>query len=187
MVKIKFGTSGRRAIISDQFTFDHAELVTAAIAQYVRRDQKPRQLIVGYDTRFQANQFAWPCAEWLSARGIQLLYCQSATPTPAIAYEIRRRADGAINFIASQLHETPVGFKYIGELIDADKIVIGGEESAGLTIKGHVQEKDGILTCLLVAEIVARRSKNLTSRLRNCRRESVSFSPPGSIGRCLLN
>ena len=42
------------------------------------------------------------------------------------------------------LYETPVGFKYIGELIIADKIAIGGEESAGLTIRGHVPEKDGV-------------------------------------------
>jgi phosphoglucomutase len=54
------------------------------------------------------------------------------------------------------VYETPVGFKYIGELISQDKIVIGGEESAGLTIKGHVPEKDGIIACLLVAEMVAR-------------------------------
>ena len=54
-----------------------------------------------------------------------------------------------------EVFETPVGFKYIGELISQDKIIIGGEESAGLTIKGHVPEKDGILACLLVAEMVA--------------------------------
>ncbi|MSM40793.1 MAG: phosphoglucomutase/phosphomannomutase family protein [Geobacter sp.] len=54
-----------------------------------------------------------------------------------------------------EVFETPVGFKYIGELISQDKIVIGGEESAGLTIKGHVPEKDGILACFLVAEMVA--------------------------------
>ena len=46
------------------------------------------------------------------------------------------------------LYETPVGFKYIGELIIADKIAIGGEESAGLTIRGHVPEKDGIIAGL---------------------------------------
>ncbi len=46
------------------------------------------------------------------------------------------------------LYETPVGFKYIGELINEDKIVIGGEESAGLTIRGHVPEKDGIIAGL---------------------------------------
>ncbi len=51
--------------------------------------------------------------------------------------------------------ETPVGFKYIGELIARDAIVLGGEESAGLSVRGHVPEKDGILACLLVAELVA--------------------------------
>jgi len=45
-----------------------------------------------------------------------------------------------------------VGFKYIGQLIREDKIAMGGEESAGLTIRGHIPEKDGILACLLVAE-----------------------------------
>ncbi|GFO58023.1 phosphoglucomutase [Geomonas silvestris] len=57
------------------------------------------------------------------------------------------------------VYETPVGFKYIGELITQDKIIIGGEESAGLTIKGHVPEKDGILACLLAAEMVAHEGK----------------------------
>jgi phosphoglucomutase len=57
--------------------------------------------------------------------------------------------------------ETPVGFKFIGELINADKIILGGEESAGLTVKGHFPEKDGILACLLVAEMVAARGASL--------------------------
>ena len=61
--------------------------------------------------------------------------------------------------------ETPVGFKYIGELISQDKIVIGGEESAGLTIRGHVPEKDGILACFLVAEMVAREGKTVRELL----------------------
>ena len=49
-------------------------------------------------------------------------------------------------------YQTPVGFKYIAQLVREDKIALGGEESAGLTIRGHVPEKDGILACLLVAE-----------------------------------
>ncbi|SEA14581.1 phosphoglucomutase, alpha-D-glucose phosphate-specific [Desulfuromusa kysingii] len=61
--------------------------------------------------------------------------------------------------------ETPVGFKFIGEYISENKILIGGEESAGLTIKGHVPEKDGILACLLVAEMVAVEKKNLQELL----------------------
>ncbi len=63
------------------------------------------------------------------------------------------------------VYETPVGFKYIGELITQDKIIIGGEESAGLSIKGHVPEKDGILACFLVAEMVAREGKSVTELL----------------------
>jgi phosphoglucomutase len=56
-----------------------------------------------------------------------------------------------------ELYETPVGFKYIGELIKQDKILIGGEESAGLSIRKHVPEKDGVLAGLLCCEMVARR------------------------------
>jgi len=59
------------------------------------------------------------------------------------------------------LYETPVGFKYIGELILADKIAMGGEESAGMSMYRHLPEKDGILACLLVAEMVARSGKRL--------------------------
>jgi phosphoglucomutase len=75
------------------------------------------------------------------------------------------------------LYETPVGFKYIGELILQDKIAIGGEESAGLTIRGHVPEKDGIIAGLLVAEMVARRGKSLTDQLQELFGKVGSFYP----------
>ena len=64
-----------------------------------------------------------------------------------------------------KLYETPVGFKYIGELINKDEIILGGEESAGLSIRGHYPEKDGILACLLAAEAVAARGTSLTEQL----------------------
>jgi phosphoglucomutase len=75
------------------------------------------------------------------------------------------------------LYETPVGFKYIGELIIADKIAIGGEESAGLTIRGHVPEKDGIIAGLLVAEMVANRGKSLGEQLKELFGKVGSFYP----------
>ena len=75
------------------------------------------------------------------------------------------------------LYETPVGFKYIGELIIADKIAIGGEESAGLTIRGHVPEKDGIIAGLLVAEMVATRGKSLGEQLKELFAKVGSFYP----------
>src|SRR5438874_6319041 len=76
-----------------------------------------------------------------------------------------------------RLYETPVGFKYIGELIKADKIAIGGEESAGLSIRHHVPEKDGILAGLLCCEMVALRGKSLGQQLRELFAEVGSFYP----------
>ena len=63
--------------------------------------------------------------------------------------------DAVAKHLGIPVFETPVGFKYVGELIAQDKLVLGGEESAGLSVKGHVPEKDGILACLLAAEMVA--------------------------------
>ncbi|MBI3483962.1 MAG: phosphoglucomutase/phosphomannomutase family protein, partial [Acidobacteria bacterium] len=47
-----------------------------------------------------------------------------------------------------------------------DKIALGGEESAGLTIRGHIPEKDGILACLLVAEMIAARGASIGEQVR---------------------
>jgi len=76
-----------------------------------------------------------------------------------------------------ELHETPVGFKYIGELIKQDKITIGGEESAGLTIRGHVPEKDGIIAGLLCCEMVATKKKSMQELLRELFGKVGSFYP----------
>ncbi len=75
------------------------------------------------------------------------------------------------------LYETPVGFKYIGALIDQDKIAIGGEESAGLTIRGHVPEKDGIIAGLLIAEMVATRGASLVTQLKALFAKVGSYFP----------
>lgn len=55
--------------------------------------------------------------------------------------------------------ETPVGFKYIGECLREKGSILGGEESGGLSIMGHIPEKDGILACLLAAEMLAASGK----------------------------
>ena len=77
-----------------------------------------------------------------------------------------------------QVYETPVGFKYVGPLLREDKIALGGEESAGMTIRGHLPEKDGILACLLVAEMIAARQASLADQLRDLfRRVGREFWP----------
>jgi phosphoglucomutase len=94
-----------------------------------------------------------------------------------------------INAIAKargvELYETPVGFKYIGELIMQDKIAIGGEESAGLSIRHHVPEKDGVLAGLLCCEMVARRGKSLGEQLKAKFTEKVRSDPREFSGRAV--
>jgi alpha-D-glucose phosphate-specific phosphoglucomutase len=379
---IRFGTSGWRAIIADEFTMASVRLAVTAIAEHVRSHSRAPVVIVAHDTRFFSEEFSGAAAEVLQARGIRVLLCDAATPTPTIAYEVlRRKADGAINLTASHnpaeyhglkfsgpdggpalpevtreiearvsrlvhrrsparpgrragklerispgepyrkrlaelvnfdairsaklrivcdpLHgcgigfldrvlaehgiqattirtnrdvlfdgtgpdvseknlaplraavveqrahvglatdgdadrfgildgdgswvspnhilallyehvvetrgwklpaarsvattrlldaiahhlgvtvfQTPVGFKYVGELIKQDKIALGGEESAGLSIRGHVPEKDGILAGLLVAEMIATRRATLREQLRNVfRRVGAEYWP----------
>jgi phosphomannomutase len=54
-----------------------------------------------------------------------------------------------------QIHETPVGFNYIGDLMMHRDVLIGGEESGGISIRGHIPEGDGILMGLFLLEIMA--------------------------------
>jgi phosphoglucomutase len=75
--------------------------------------------------------------------------------------------DAVAQLHGTQVFETPVGFKYVGPLLREDKIALGGEESAGMTIRGHLPEKDGILACLLVAEMIAARQASLAEQLRD--------------------
>jgi phosphoglucomutase len=378
--KIKFGTSGWRAIVADEFTVANIRLAVAGIAAYVKTQPQPHRVLVGRDPRFLGESFVNEAASVLAAAGITPIVIPDAAPTPAIAYAVRQmKTSGSINFTAShnppeyngikfsthdgapalpdvtgqiegaiakigsstvpkapapekgyetadvkpdflkrlaelvdlkviaksgikvvfdpfwgagrgyschvlreagvtvevvhdyrdvlfgghapepddhllgdckakmkeigakigiatdgdadrfgivdedgtfiqpnyviallfdylvetrgwrngvaksvattnlvnaladhhkvQLYETPVGFKYIGELIIADKIAIGGEESAGLTIRGHVPEKDGIIAGLLVAEMVAARGKNVGAQLRELFAKVGSFYP----------
>jgi phosphoglucomutase len=368
---IKFGTSGWRGVIAEDFTFANVRLALTAIAEHVKAKSSQPSILVGYDTRFYSEEFSQLAVDILQHHGIRALLCETFTPTPAVAFEImRRKLDGAVNFTASHnpaqyhglkfssadagpalpevtkdiearaaqiaasggaaplphsatkvkpsekvnlrenylkrleklvrfevlqkakfvvdalhgcgagyldrtlsdhgvgmaairtnrdclfdgtgpdvseeslaplrktvtdskataglatdgdadrfgivdrdgtwiqpnlilalvydylvetrqwkmpaarsvattqmidavakshgqsVHQTPVGFKYIGQLIREDKIALGGEESAGLTIRGHIPEKDGILACLLVAEMIAARGASIGEQIR---------------------
>jgi phosphoglucomutase len=363
-MSIRFGTSGWRAIIADQFTFENVRIVTESICSYLKESRGAQTLIVGHDSRFMGERFSGLAAGIAAAKGIRVLSCTGPTPTPTISFAIRsQKAAGGVNFTAShnppeyqgikfstadgapalpevtkrieeiiesgadaadagggsveefdarsgylddlaskirfdvianakgryaydplwgtgrgyldkvlaenglevetihdwrdvtfggqapepgeehlgelrervkekhltlglatdgdsdrfgiidsdgtfitpnqlialltdylaesrewqkgvarsvatshmvdrvaenrglKLYETPVGFKYIGELINKDEIILGGEESAGLSIRGHYPEKDGILACLLAAEAVAARNASLGEQL----------------------
>lgn len=381
---IRFGTSGWRAIIADDFTFENVRIVSQAISDYLNREPFSRRIIVGYDSRFLGREFAVEASKVFAANGIKVLLSKSEVPTPAIShFIIENRLDGGINITAShnppiysglkfspswggpalpedteeierrinqlvegkryrimseeeaydsglieevdpkdsylndicskidldlikkadicmiidprfgagrgyieeifsekgitfrsihswrdpcfggsnpdtdegslgelcrimskekdiflglsldgdadrfgivdrgghfiqpnyiiallldyllskgikaegvarsvatthlidaiaerhnlKVYETPVGFKYIGKLIAEDRIILGGEESGGLSIRGHIPEKDGIIACLLVAEMVAARGETITEMLQSLYRNVGTF------------
>src|SRR5579883_623905 len=110
---IKFGTSGWRGIIAEDFTFPNVRVAAAAIAEHVLAGNPHPTLLVAHDTRFFSEEFARAAATELAERGVHPLLCKAATPTPAVACEIRRRKiDGAINFTASHNPAEYQGLKF---------------------------------------------------------------------------
>src|SRR5215469_5985127 len=85
------------------------------------------------------------------------------------------QVDAVAKLFGVKVHETPVGFKYIGALMESEPIIVGGEESGGLSVKGHVPEKDGILACLLMAELVATEKKSLGQILADLSKKIGNF------------
>ncbi|MEA3506492.1 MAG: phosphoglucomutase/phosphomannomutase family protein [Elusimicrobiota bacterium] len=83
--------------------------------------------------------------------------------------------DAVALLYSEEVIETPVGFKYIGDVFEKEEIALGGEESGGLTIGGHLPEKDGILACLLMAELRAREGKPLSDILEELYEKTGTF------------
>ncbi len=110
---IKFGTSGWRGLIADDFTFANVRLAVTAIAEHVKTKAQQPTILVGYDTRFYSEEFSQLAVDILQHHGIRALLCETFTPTPAVAFEImRRKLDGAINFTASHNPAQYHGLKY---------------------------------------------------------------------------
>ena len=110
---IKFGTSGWRGLIADDFTFANVRLAITAIAEHAKAKAKEPAILVGYDTRFYSEEFSQLAVDILQHHGIRTLLCETFTPTPAVAFEImRRKLDGAINFTASHNPAQYHGLKF---------------------------------------------------------------------------
>jgi len=114
MTAIRFGTSGWRAVIAEEFTFPNARRVVAAVAKVLAEEgRKGGLVLVGYDTRFLAGRFAAQAARLLESEGFQAEVASRPVPTPVLAFEIRRRgAAGAVNFTASHNPPQYLGIKF---------------------------------------------------------------------------
>lgn len=113
--KIKFGTDGWRGIIADDFTFPNVRKVTRAIASYLETAYtKDRPVLIAYDTRFLADEFAQTSAAVLADLGWNVQITDRDCPTPVIAYNARiLNSAGALMFTASHNPAPYCGIKYI--------------------------------------------------------------------------
>jgi len=107
MRHIKFGTSGWRGILAEDFTFANARLVCQAIARYLAQEGLASQgVVVGYDTRFLSEAFAAAAVEVMTANGIPCYFTTRDTPTPVVSFAIREgNRAGGLNITAS--HNPP--------------------------------------------------------------------------------
>ncbi len=103
MYPIRFGTDGWRGVIAEDFTFANVRKVAYAIARYVVRNEQPgRGVIVGFDNRFGAEQFARAAAETVAMTGTPVWLSDEPCPTPAISLLVKQRnAAGGIVITAS--------------------------------------------------------------------------------------
>ncbi|HEY0101496.1 MAG TPA: phosphoglucomutase/phosphomannomutase family protein [Pyrinomonadaceae bacterium] len=147
---IRFGTSGWRAIIADEFTFANVRLVTRAICSYLRTNgvEDGASLVVSYDTRFLGEKFAAQCVEEIVDNGLKAIFCDQPTPTPTISHTIRERgAAGGINFTASHNPPEYNGMKFstadgAPALPDATRQVEGLIGSMGAASESRSRDKN---------------------------------------------
>ena len=88
--KIKFGTDGWRAVISDTFTFKNVQIVAQAAAQWVNQANPNASPIVavGFDNRFLSAEYAQTFAQVLAANNIKVYLSDTSLPTPALSYGV---------------------------------------------------------------------------------------------------
>ncbi len=127
---IKFGTDGWRGIIAADFTFDRVALLAPLAAQVLADNYGQitgsRTMIVGYDRRFMAEDFAQTAAESLQKAGFDVLLSQSYAPTPAFSWAAR--AENALGAIVLTASHNPA--KYLGLKV---KGYFGGSVSPEIT------------------------------------------------------
>lgn len=113
MSDIQFGTDGWRSRIAEQYTFANLRRCTQGFADFLKQEKRAAQgVVIGYDQRFQAEDFAAAAAEVMAGNGIHVWLTEHNTPTPAISYAVvDRQAGGAINITASHNPAQDLGFK----------------------------------------------------------------------------
>jgi phosphomannomutase len=134
---IHFGTDGWRAVIGDDFTYANLRRVADATARVFAADNPGGRVIVGYDTRFQAGDFAAAAAEVLASHGLDVLVSDRYCPTPALCWSVAHdeRAVGGVMLTASHNPAAYLGFKI--------RLEDGGASPVTFTDRVEAQLADG--------------------------------------------
>ena len=113
MAKIKFGTDGWRGIIAQDYTFDNVSKVALATAKFYKRHKKAKNgILIGYDTRFQSQEFAERTAQVIASTGLKVILSDGYCPTPALSLAIPKfNAAGGVVITASHNPARYNGFK----------------------------------------------------------------------------
>lgn len=153
MANIEFGTDGFRGVIADDFTFENVRKITNGIAKYLLDNSfeicsdAGKSVIVGFDPRFMAADFARFSAEILKSYGFRVVLSQKICPTPIVAYEALNSL-GAIMFTASHNPSKYLGMKFIPKYGGpatkeiTDEIVGNLDWSEEERPNGKISEKD---------------------------------------------
>lgn len=114
--KIEFGTDGFRGIIADDFTFENVKKITHGIIKYLKDFVGDKNsVLIAYDPRFMADEFANFSAQILKKSGFKVMLSNSVCPTPIVAFgaTVAKNSAGAIMFTASHNPKNYLGMKFI--------------------------------------------------------------------------
>ncbi len=113
---IRFGTSGWRCVIAEEFTYDNVRKVIHAIATHLQTTEARRRfrpIVVGYDPRFLSPELAKMTADIVASYGFPVLLSKEPVPTPVVSFQIiHQKAAGGINFTASHNPAEYNGIKF---------------------------------------------------------------------------
>lgn len=145
MNNIKFGTDGWRAVVGKDFNEENVKKVTKAIGKYVYDNYGPdKKIIVGYDPRNMAYEFANQTAVQLSGYGFNILISKRVIPTPVLAYNAKHLNACAVMFTASHNPPEYLGIKFIPDYAGPATTDITDEIMFDLNVPFNIEGKGSV-------------------------------------------
>ncbi|MDP8258077.1 MAG: phosphoglucomutase/phosphomannomutase family protein [Candidatus Aadella gelida] len=196
MGRIKFGTDGWRAVISEDFTFENVEIVAQAIADFIKAQKKPiyrkKKIVIGYDTRFLSDKYAEIMSSVLAANGIKVVLSDKPSPTPSVCvYIADKKFSGGVMITASHNPASYNGIKYKGffagsagsNIIDAIEKKLYKSKVKKIDFKDAVKKKKVVLEDIVGLQIkYIKKYANMT-KLKKAKLKVLVDSMNGTGGK----